>query len=318
MIGIDGVAHVPECRVAKALRTEVDKTSPAYLELKNSIKEKGLLNAISVRRVMDDAGTTQLTNDHGEPKFRLVDGLHRHTAMADLNFDETSVNVVGTKDEDLLATQIAANAIRVETPKGQYAQALKQILQLTPKTLEDLALQVGKPVDWVKKMLSITKLPQSVLDLVDNGRMPVYNAIALARLPEDRVQEYVSQATTQSVSEFAPAIDEVVKAINKSIRDGKPEVAVFMPKPKARTLTVLQTVDNNTLSSVIAGKTDPVEIAKAAVLWAISLDPESVAAQKSKWDNDQAAKEAKKAQVAREKLIKAGQLNPDGSPIAAA
>lgn len=292
----------------KALRTEVDKSNPAYLELKESIKEKGLQNAISARPVLADDGVTQLTNDHGEPKYRLVDGLHRHTAMCDLDMHECSVNIVDTKDEDLIATQIAANAIRIDTSKAQYAQALKQMLQFKPQTMDELAKEVGKSKDWVTKMLSITKLPQSILDLVDQGRMPIYNAIALARLPDDRVSEYVAAATTTKPVEFAASIDEVVKSINKAIREGRPEVAVFNPRPKVRTVTVLQTVDNNVLSQIVGAETDPLRIAEAAIKWAISLDPESVAAQKAKWDADQLAKEQKKAQIAREKLEKAGQV----------
>lgn len=300
----------------KALRTEVDKTNPAYLELKASIKDKGLTNAISARPVWadevgPDGNKVQLTNDHGEPKYRLVDGLHRHTAMADLDIEECSVNIVNTADEDLIATQIAANAVNIPTTKAQYAQALKQMLQFSPMTIEALAVKVNKSADWIRKMISITNLPQSIQDLVDQGRMPVYNAIALARLPADRVQEYVPDACTKGPGEFPAEIDTVVKAINKAIREGKPEVPVFVARPKPRTVTVLQTVDASTLASVVSGISDPLEAAAAAVRWAIQLDPESVAAQKAKWDADMLAKEKKKAEAAAEKQKK--QLEASGN-----
>lgn len=303
---------------AKKLRG-VDKTEPKYLELKNSIAKHGLQNAISAHRILNGDGTAA-KNSHGEETFEVVEGGHRLMAHADLGIDTIPVNIVSVNEADQLATQIAANAIRVDTKMGEYAQALKQILQYSPMTHKELGAKVGKSEEWVIEVLRLNKLPDSVLRLLDDNKITCGNAIELAKLPTNMVDDFLSTAMTEPTATFAPKISSILKQVRKSKMEAKPLVPVFTPHMSVRRAPVLkEQLDSFEKTGTFAdftleGLTTPAEAALAVFKWVVQLDTKSVEAQKSKWDAEQQKQADNKARREAEKAAKTAAIV--GTPAA--
>lgn len=291
--------HIPLSKVrenSEALRTEVDKTAVAYGELVNSIRDEGVLLPILVREEHDP--TT------GDVTYPLVDGLQRFTAASEVGLETIPAHVTTMAESKVLAAQIMANATRVETPAAQYATALKKILQLEPTlTSEELGRRVGKSKGWIEGMLKLTKLTTGIQKLVDDGKLTVSNGIALAALPQDKQEEYLTAAMTEPPATFGPRMTEVLKEIRAAARQGRVVDNSFKPQASPRKSSVVKTVlqeieagESTTISGLIQsnGITDPVEAAAFMVKWYFSLDPVSIAQQKAKWDAEQAEKANKK------------------------
>lgn len=285
----------------EALRTKVDKDSVSYQELVKSIRLHGFTSTIQVREESDP--TT------GDVTYPLVDGLHRFTAACEVGLEEIPALIVSIEQSKVLAAQVMANAVRVDTAPAQYAAALKKILQHDPMTLEELANKVGKSKAWVENQLKLTKLTPDIQKLVDDGKVVVTNAISLSSLPQDKQADYLTEAMSQSPATFGPRITEILKEIRSAARQGRPAVVEFKPIAQPRKTAALKTVLDEaeagpsvTLKSLLDsnGVTDPYEAALLTLKYVLSLDPQSTAAQKAKWDAEQKAKkdaaEARKAE----------------------
>lgn len=276
---------------AVALRT-VNRESEEYLGLVESIKQKGFLGAITVREQKDA--------ESGAVYYELIDGLHRFNASKDAGLDEINVDIVSLNEDQVLEAQIMANIHRVETRPVEYSQQLKRILVRNPLMTEsELAVKLGKSPTWIKERLGLTKITNSeITALVNDGKIKLANAYALAKLPENEQQDFVERAITMTPDEFVPAVQARVKEINEAKRQGKEAgQAEFVPTAHMQKLSDLKgALENRTLlAKLVSGINDPVEAAARALQWALHLDPDSVAAAKAKDDARRAEQaEAKK------------------------
>jgi len=83
----------------------VNRGSVEYLELRDSLAAVGFLNSICVRPSKRKPG-----------KVEVVDGLYRYTAAKELDLPAAPCIVkYNLTDQDVLAAQIQANALRPET-----------------------------------------------------------------------------------------------------------------------------------------------------------------------------------------------------------
>lgn len=279
-----------------ALRTVVDKETVAYEELKASIKQYGVIDSISVKEYAKDDVTTG---------YRLVNGLHRLTACKELGIPDMSVNIITVEDEDLLATQIIANATSVKTTKSEFAKGIKQLIQLKGWTFKEVAKKLDKSESWVKTQFNITDLPETVQKLIDDDKISLNNAIALKGLPKDKIEDYLQAAMTESPETFVPKIGEIARELRAAAREGRKPVTEFKPVVKVRRTAVLKDAlaefeNTGTVGEVrslldLENPADSFATAMVMLKWFMGLDSVSVAAQKATYEAEEKAKaEAKK------------------------
>lgn len=286
-----------------SLRNEVIKDAPKYLELKHGIQKFGLLSAISVAPMLNEDGTCAF-NTHGEQMYTLIDGLHRLTAHEELSLETIQCVVTSVEESNRIAAQIMANSSAIPTTRAQYANGLKRILQLDPITVGQLAEKIGQSKAWVESQLTLTKLSASVQKAIDDGSIPAVNAVALARLPAQYVEDYVARAVTEPTSVFSASIDEALKAIRAAQKTGKPMVIEFKPQASLRKPTELKVVLESGVDAIIQGTTTPEEAAYAVLKWVLQLDPASVVTQKAKFDQHEREKAEAKTKREAEKAEK--------------
>jgi ParB family chromosome partitioning protein len=312
-----GLQMIPVARIQEntnALRTEVEKDSLQYQELAASVKREGILIPILVR---------QETDADGNVFYPLVDGLQRYTAACEAGLAEIPARITDMAESKVLAAQIMANATRVDTPPAQYAIALKKILQLEQTlTSEDLGNRVGKSKSWIEHQLKLTKLTPEIQKLVDDGQLTVSNAVSLSSLPADKQSEYLQPALTESPATFGPRITELVKEIRAAARQGRVVDKSFKPTiiPRKTTqikeiISEIETGNCLTLRSLLDNNnvTDPYEAAVLTAKFFASLDPQSVAMQKAKYDQEQAQLAADKTKREQERAEKKAQAARDAA-----
>lgn len=311
-VGKIAVALIKENPVA--LRP-VNRKGVEYLELVQSIIRNGVLNPIVVREQQTEGGETY---------YGLIDGLHRFTAAKDAGLEEIAANVVSLDDAEVEEAQIMANIHKVETKPAEYSQQLRRILARNPLMTEgELSKRLAKSPAWLKDRLGLVKLHGKIQELVNDEKVGLSNAYALAKLPEDEQLDFLERAQTQTPTEFVPIVNDRVKALREAKRKGKDATpAEFEPQAFLQRLGEIKAemttgdigavlISENNLSSAAEGW-------NMAMRWVLHLDPQSKAAQiakeeqrKKKLEEEKAARKAerdqKKADEARGNALAAAE-----------
>lgn len=287
---------------------QVNRKSDQYLGLVNSIKEKGFISSISARAAqMKDP-------DNGEPTgewfLELVDGLHRYTAAMDAGLQEISCVVVDFNEDEVLEAQMMANFHKVDTQPAAYSQQLRRILDRNPEMTEaSLAKRLGVSTQVIENRLSLNKLADDNLKaLVNEGKIKLANAYALAKLPPEEQANFLEDAMTLVNEEFLPKVTARVKEIKEANRkgeDAKPQE--FVPTPHLRKLNAIKeeigipesSPKSHSVEATLLDNCNTLsEAFRMGVLWSISMDPVTVAADKAK--DEARRKEKKEAQLRRD------------------
>jgi ParB/RepB/Spo0J family partition protein len=296
--------HIPLDKIREnpvALR-EVDRTSESYLGLVDSIRKDGVLNAIVVREIVDPVS--------GETAYGLVDGLHRYTASQDAGKTSIPAQVTTMADGKVLEAQILANVHKVETKPVQYSQQLLRILAQNPlMPISELADKLSKSPAWLMDRLSLNKLEKNIAVLVDENKINLSNAYALAKLPVEEQVNFLDRAQTQSPQEFVPTAQARMKEIREAKRQGRAAAPQeFQAVAHLRKISeIKEEHERGVVAGVLVkelGVKDPVEAFKLGIAWALHLDPTSVAIAKRKDDERKAAAEAAKKKREEDKQAK--------------
>lgn len=270
-----------------ALR-DVNKQSEDFLNLVNSVKQVGVLTSICVRELPDPEHV-------GETVYGLVDGLHRYTAAKEVGLESIPANIVSMDDGAVEEAQIIANIHRIETKPVEYSKGLLRILTRNPLMTEpELAQKLAKSPAWLKERLNLVKLDPSLQPFVDDGRIGLANAYALAKLPPEEQVQFADRAQTMAPSMFLPLANTRVKELRDAARQGRAAApAEFTPVAHLRKLNELkEEVESANNAQILVRKlnvTNPVDAFKLGIQWALNMDPDSIAVQKAE---DEARKKA--------------------------
>ncbi|MEK0324391.1 MAG: ParB/RepB/Spo0J family partition protein [Nitrosopumilus sp.] len=263
-----------------ALRA-VNRESEQYLGLVESIRTKGFFGAITVREKIDA--------ETGESFFELVDGLHRFSAAKDASLSEINADVVDLTDDETLEAQVMANIHKIETRPVEYSQQLRRILTRNPLMTEaQLAATLGKSTQWIKERLGLNKIVnEEIQSLIDEGKIGLANAYALAKLPPEEQVQWVDRAMTSPPDEFIPAANSRCKEIREAKRkgenasDAKFQPVAFMQKMKE----VKAENETPTIGPTICATNNastPEQGFALGIAWCLHLDPDSATEQEHK------------------------------------
>lgn len=282
-----------------ALRS-VNFESQQYLELVDSIKQKGLMNPISVRQRTD--------TETGVDYYELIDGLHRFQACKDAGLEVIHVHVMSLEDSEVLEAQIIANVHKIETKPADYSRQLQRILAANPTMTEaELASKLGKTSGWISQRLGLNKIDnKEIVEAINSGTIGLANAYALARLPADEMPEFMARAMTETPDIFIPSVQQRVKEIKEAGRRGSDAAPrEFVPVAHLRKLKDVKTeLDTGEIADVLiktTGTKKPNDAFILACKWFLHLDPMSVEDQKAKWDEN----EKRKTEVAQKRKAEA-------------
>ena len=146
-------------------REEFEETS--LQELADSIKQKGVIQAITVRKT-------------GENAYELLSGERRLRAskLAGLEKIPAFVLDVSTK-EDLLEISLIENIQRQDLNALEVAKAYHRLITECNLTQERVAEKVGKSRSAVTNFLRILKLPEEIKQSISKGEISEGHARAI-------------------------------------------------------------------------------------------------------------------------------------------
>ncbi len=146
-----------------------ERAVQAFEDLKASIKSKGLIQPITVRKVGDD--------------FELIAGERRLRACQDLGLEEVPVHVlVVDSDIDMMELALIENLQRDNLNPLEEAEAYQLLADKYDLSHEDIAGSIGKSRAAVTNAMRLLKLPVEIKVALKNMVISAGHARALLGL----------------------------------------------------------------------------------------------------------------------------------------
>jgi hypothetical protein len=193
-------------------------------------------------------------------------------------------------------------------------------------TEAELATRLGKSPQWVSERLNLTRITNTTISgLINEGKIKLANAYALAKLPADEMAGFVDEAMTKQPDEFVPRVQARVKEIREAKRKGEDAApAEFVAVAHCQKTKDIKTeMEAGAIRATLRGLAPNTFDAgfEMALKWIMHLDPKSIETQKvedearrkekseakKKRETEKAVQRAQKAKEAAEKAAKAAE-----------
>jgi len=148
-------------------------------ELTQSIKEKGVIQPILVRRKGDT--------------YELIAGERRLRACKSLGLKEIPVIVKDVEDRDSLEISLIENIQRQELNAIEEARAYQYLIDKFEVTQEKISEVLGKARVTVTNTLRLLKLPQEIQEEIRKGRLSFAHGRALLEVDDLNQQRRLAQ-----------------------------------------------------------------------------------------------------------------------------
>ena len=141
-------------------------------ELTNSIKERGVIQPIIVRKDKSLVG-----------KFEIIAGERRWLASQNAGLHEIPVVILDVDDEKTLEFAIVENVQRQDLNAIEEAQGYQRLIDEFSYNQEKLAKFIGKSRSYIANSLRLLGLPNEVISYVESEKITAGHARSLIGLP---------------------------------------------------------------------------------------------------------------------------------------
>jgi ParB family chromosome partitioning protein len=168
----------------------------AILELAQSIKELGIIQPVTVRKL-------------GYDRYQLISGERRFRASQVAGLQEIPAYIRIANDEAMLEMALVENIQREELDAIEVAISFQRLLEEVHLTQEALSEKVGKDRATVANYLRLLKLPPEVQMGLRQRQIGMGHARALLAVPDPAKQEELyrriieSQLSVRQVEDMA-------------------------------------------------------------------------------------------------------------------
>ena len=148
------------------------------IELSESIKEKGIIQPVIVRKIDDG--------------YELIAGERRTRAAKKAGFDMVPAIIYNVTNEESLLFALIENIQREDFIPLELANAYQMLMNEFSLTQEEVAVRVGKDRASVANYLRLRSLPETVKEFIAGGRLSFGHAKALLMLAKPEEQEILA------------------------------------------------------------------------------------------------------------------------------
>ena len=142
-------------------------------ELKDSIKNSGLLQPITVRKISNG-------------KYEIVAGERRYRACRELGMESIPVIEMNVGDARGYELSVLENIQRENLNPIEEAESYLMLMEVYGYTQEKLSEKLGKTRSSVSNKMRILKLPASVKEMVKKGEISYGHARTLLSLSDEK------------------------------------------------------------------------------------------------------------------------------------
>jgi ParB family chromosome partitioning protein len=129
-------------------------------ELAASIKEKGIIEPLVVKKTGDNA-------------YELVAGERRLRAAKAVGLENVPVSVREGDDTDIEEVKLIENIHRKDFNPIEEAIAFQNYIDTTKASIQTLSDKIAKPKLYVQRRLELLKLPKDIQKAVSDGKIRI-------------------------------------------------------------------------------------------------------------------------------------------------
>lgn len=182
----------------------------ALEELSQSIKNYGIIQPITVRKIYDDI-------------YEIVAGERRFKAVKLLKMETIPAVVIEVKEEESAAMALIENLQREDLDFIEEAYAYERLIEDFDLNQTQLAEKLGKSQSTIANKMRILKLPESAKQKLREGGLSERHARALLKIEdEELILSIVEKVINKdlNVSETEKLVNSIAEDINqKKMRD---------------------------------------------------------------------------------------------------
>lgn len=190
-------------------------------ELAESIREKGIIQPILVRKTGDT--------------YTIVAGERRFRAAKQEKFKTVPVIVKEFTDKEVLEISLIENIQRTDLNPIEEAEAYKRLCDEFGATQEDIAKSLGKSRPVVTNKLRLLNLEEKILSYIRRGKLSEGHARLLLSVHEDIREDLAEEALNKGLS-----VRDFEKLIKKAQKGPKKEEQIENNEEFTRVENVLQ------------------------------------------------------------------------------
>ena len=140
-------------------------------DLKNSIKERGIIQPLIVRK-----------SDDQDDKFELIAGERRWQAAQSAGLHEVPVVIIEADNLKSLELAIIENVQRKDLNPVEEAESYNNLIQNFGYDHEKVSKFIGKSRSHISNSIRLLSLPEKILDLIRNNKISQGHAKVLVGL----------------------------------------------------------------------------------------------------------------------------------------
>lgn len=181
----------------------------AFQELKESIKQRGIIQPISVRRLSNG-------------KFQIVAGERRFRAAMELRLKKIPVHIMDiSSDGDTLEISLIENVQRENLNPIELAKGYQRLMVEWNLTQEDVAGKIGKDRATIANVIRLLKLPQEIQDSLQRGEIKEGHARSILAIPDPKIQKDIWRKTLKN-SLSVRRVEQLVKKYQIKVEEKDP------------------------------------------------------------------------------------------------
>ena len=176
-------------------RTQFEKE--ALLELSESIKEHGIIQPVTVRKL-------------GYDKYQLISGERRFRASQIAGLTEIPAFIRIANDQEMLEMALVENIQRQDLDAIEVAFSYQKLIEECNLTQEQLSEKVSKKRSTVANYLRLLKLPVEIQLAIRTKEISMGHARALINISEEKKQLQIAKRIIQE-GHSVRQVEELVK-----------------------------------------------------------------------------------------------------------
>ena len=212
-------------------RTQFEKE--ALLELSNSIKELGIIQPVTVRKL-------------GYGKYQLISGERRFRASQIAGLTEIPAFIRIANDQEMLEMALVENIQRQELDAIEIAFSYQKLIEECGLTQEKMSERVGKKRSTVANYLRLLKLPAEIQLSIRTRDISMGHARALVNIDDEKLQVTLSRRIIKEGLS--------VRQVEEIVKESKAETSLALKKNPASNLSFTQKKIKEDLSKFLTSK----------------------------------------------------------------
>ena len=182
-------------------------------ELKESIKNNGLIQPIIVRKVENIV----------QNKYEIIAGERRYRACKSLGFESVQCIVIQAGDSKSYEYSVLENIQRENLNPIEEAESYVMLMEVYGYTQENMAQKLGKTRSAISNKIRLLKLPEAIKSYVRTGELSYGHARTLLGLKDNFEMDKI----TKKIIEKNYTVRDVEKIVKKYNEFQDNEVKIF-------------------------------------------------------------------------------------------